>query len=1130
MSNLCRRLRRTAPLLALGLLGCSDRIPEFSKSSTEAGLVHIRHDLIARPLPDIPWPNDELCWIGAGTEVPCRPNLSTEETTGPIRAWLDDLDAIDGWPLTPSILVSFDRDEQTPAGPALDLARFQALQTDADLANDPIYLVDLDDERSIAVVPGTWEHREVLQKAVALDPSDPRGSEPSLALETVDERFDPITGTFDPERTLDGTSFGATRYRPEWDSDADGIIDVPLMKTHKVCPQAVDPLEFPDTALARDRCLADGLVDFYFPSTDTLAVHPSRPLAEGHRYVAIITDRLVDSSGYPVGSPFDGAYYPTQRQSMLALAGYLGGAGRQRDFGNLANGDLEHVAFAWTFTTSRPIASLQSRYAAWKIPVVDQPAAKERVLTSRSARLAFEQVHSLSACSEGNAAEAIADLLRSAEPKGASLPEDLAETLSSLSHIVTGTLSVPAWLEPRSSGSGVRLRQALPDDAAELVEVPFWLSLPEVRSSHGSPVVIAVHDGTDNRLSWLATAGQMARQGLAMIALDRPGARAVTASEDPQSLQDEFSRACSTDLLSALMSRRSDASTTQMPPGGESGYDVISSRDLWRSAALEDAALADVLSEASTGSVVDFDDDGIPDISIDDVAILGLGTGGSVASLAAALTSQIATLAIIDPASSPPLGWLRGATFGSPPEARLEIFGPRLAGVPVKSLDGAETRCDQSSSSIRWYGLGLAAGGEEVGCLSLPTASSQGSSAGGATVVLTDLDTSRRRCVGVTRDGRFSMALALERGDPVQVTVWDSPGAVVRYGSDADCDPILGPEHRLGTEGSADHALALDPALLAPATGLGIERQSRKLLSTTTLAEAVFAPANPAPFVASLALAEPPGSQRGVLIVVSSGDTIIPPEHGVALARAAALVPFMPAEYGQANPDMVAEVAPTSLAQAIGAATAADALAYANFEEAAPRLQRHSPDPGQCGLNRIIEDELPAVCQASCTGDSSCGPGSSCVDIECQPDPPSSIECAETLMDVDAFDSGASGWGALRLQPPLRLVRKSGALSSDNLEAAWSPRKMAFAAEGPYVPNQDPLAALALPLDAPRGSHGIVSDSVCQAFRPGRFLVNLVGRFLATRGLDYPPVTQPNALSCLETDYPIEACGFFEVP
>src|SRR5262249_46498210 len=91
----------------------------------------------------------------------------------------------------------------------------------------------------------------------------------------------------------------------------------------------------------------DNVLTWYEKETDTLILRPIVPLEEKTEYAVVLTDRLHGSDGKPVRSPFPYVHHPLQKDSVGHVAAVMKGA----YYGDISGTGLDHVAFAWTFTT-----------------------------------------------------------------------------------------------------------------------------------------------------------------------------------------------------------------------------------------------------------------------------------------------------------------------------------------------------------------------------------------------------------------------------------------------------------------------------------------------------------------------------------------------------------------------------------------------------------------------------------------------------------------------------------------------------------------------------------------------------------------------------------------------------------
>jgi hypothetical protein len=111
------------------------------------------------------------------------------------------------------------------------------------------------------------------------------------------------------------------------------------------------PNYLPGATPARDDLAgrADALMSFYDSETFTLIARPMEPLRERTTYAVVVTRRLKDADGRPVGSPFDFVNHTSQTADLGALPAHLP-----------KGTTLADVAFAFTFTTQ----SIQSQWVA----------------------------------------------------------------------------------------------------------------------------------------------------------------------------------------------------------------------------------------------------------------------------------------------------------------------------------------------------------------------------------------------------------------------------------------------------------------------------------------------------------------------------------------------------------------------------------------------------------------------------------------------------------------------------------------------------------------------------------------------------------------------------------------------
>lgn len=1069
---------QSALAVALGTVvaACSNEIPDFARRGQSPAGPSVRYDLFAGTQA-VPWPNDTLCWLDDEQPGPCLPNLPTATLSPYLASWVVAINATRGWSPNGPIVLPITRATDAQSGFAIDLARLLALQQDHDWSNDAIYLVDLETGLPHTLDFPTTRGSFILQQTIELDPSDVRRAEPSLTAETIYEGLDSsTTAVASATDSVDGSM-----YHQRWDSDSDGVIDVPSILPGRRCSAPIAATEGNNTlALLRDRCLADEVVDVYDPATNTLRLYPRAPLAQGRQYAVVLTDRLVDSEERPIQSPFADVSHPRQHRLAERVLDWLKTPDLGRYYGSVTDNPSQHVRFVWGFTTATPSADLARRFRRLQPDVHAQTTAP----TSTTTRLTLERQHDLDAtCSSGSLRRTIAELLR--EQLGLTATEEQAtlQSLGSIASVVIGTFSHPTYGDDT-------IAERVPPIASR-TDIPFWLTVPRMTSPDSAlPFVLVSHEQDSGQIEGLRWAGYWASLGLATVGFARTGTPTDALDLAISRVQQHSGDECSTAFLLDLGRPRSDADAWYDRYLSDVDPDVVATRDRWRRDAVEMATLAKSL-ESSSEVIGSF----APARQLSPAGAFGVGTGAATAALAASLLHGTLSVIMVDPATSPDRAWRRGATWGAPPSNLWHVFGPRLAGVPVDAKDSA-TRCGPKEASIRLVSADATQRGTEVGCLPLGGILSED----GATAIATNLTTMGRRCVAVSKSGQFSLGLPAAANDAFELSIYDSLDVVVRLGRDADCALVSESLEPLLVLGGGT-LNASDSSIVAPTHGVGLERQSSELLHALDLAGAAFSPANPAPFVSELAQPNHPTDARGLLLSVTPGDSVVTPDEGLMLARAARLVPTFLPKTLETYWELAADVTP-SIASALTKPTAAARVEEARLQEGAPRLERFPVNLSICGSNESSDSGLAAVCT----------------------EPKLTEErCAQYLPDLDALAGTAAGFGARQPVPSLRLARYAGRPEFDNLTELWSPQSRVIGlAVQPTHPDW-PFVALALPLADPLGAHGMARDDLCRGFRFGTYMAYLVGQFIASGGTDYPPVTRRDTQQCLATP---ESCSF----
>lgn len=240
------------------LTGCSLQNPEGLSLSERTGGPVVVFDLSAKPLPEIPFPNDIACVPDDSTLTGLRINVSQEAPTNLERDVRKKINTLDGFSIYGPITVSF-----TSRLDIENILNRHGREEIPDFSNDAVYLFNIDPSSS-----GFGE-------AVLLDLGS--GHFP-VVLEKTDNYF-----PNDPLRNASNLLFAPGNVFPE----------------------------------GGDEYL--NLIDFYEFETNTLIIRPVIPLREKTKYAVVLTKRLVGVNGKPVQSPFPYINHTQQTENLKPL-------------------------------------------------------------------------------------------------------------------------------------------------------------------------------------------------------------------------------------------------------------------------------------------------------------------------------------------------------------------------------------------------------------------------------------------------------------------------------------------------------------------------------------------------------------------------------------------------------------------------------------------------------------------------------------------------------------------------------------------------------------------------------------------------------------------------------------------
>ena len=291
-------------------------------------------DIEAKPLPEIPLPNNSATRLDSSSLTGRRLNISEEASTEMERRARRSFNQMDGFGVFAPIMVSFDA--------PLDLVDILSRHESPDFRDDPVYLLNVDpqcdrfgEEVALDIGGGRYPVTHMRRASHELDSEAPQGYR--LGSKGVTYAYDNLGDSNNllfSDRLEDINGDG--ELQPEEDLDGDGVLDVPNFIDVEAC------VGWEYGTVEHDRCVADNLLTWYERESDTLILRPLWPLESGCTYAAVLTDRLVGDDGLTVDSPFMAVNPRDQTRELEPVGALLSRYGL----------GLENVRFAWSFTTT----------------------------------------------------------------------------------------------------------------------------------------------------------------------------------------------------------------------------------------------------------------------------------------------------------------------------------------------------------------------------------------------------------------------------------------------------------------------------------------------------------------------------------------------------------------------------------------------------------------------------------------------------------------------------------------------------------------------------------------------------------------------------------------------------------
>ncbi|MEM6958080.1 MAG: hypothetical protein AAF645_20455, partial [Myxococcota bacterium] len=488
----------------------------------------------------------------------------------------------------------------------------------------------------------------------------------------------------------------------------------------------------------------------------------------------------------------------------------------------------------------------------------------------------------------------------------------------------------------------------------------------------------------------------------------------------------------------------------------------------------------------------DFDGDGVPDLggTDQDVFFTGGSLGGIVSGIVAGLEPEVRASAPIVGAGGLTDVTARSTNGGVLRAMHLRVMGPMVITTPANERNERDTSCADGQVSMYFLATERNSAAQlEFACIEPEVAGPDD------VLVVRNLVNGEVRCASVTGGemGRYRVPFPTDAGDPLVVAIYPGRASGVNYETcefenPDTSDVIVIDTFQVGAEDCENCATYLNTewargeGLVSPTIGYGHLRQSDNLRRLISLAQVALEPADPINYARRVFL-EPVGPPTNLFVINSIGDSNVPVAAGNAYARAAGLLPFLPAT----APEHLADWrAPADFLARYGVNSPNDVLIQNYVLEGVDRL------------NRIPHPEAG-------------GPG-------------------DFLMDVDDLSEGnfrfeedgrsqsveENGLTHPRLADPLRWVRQSRSVSDarGGEGEVWEP-----------IVGED-ISGIINHYAVPEGAHGFdkIIYSPDEPWNPAEYLINLVARYGATGGQDIRFITDPEGHVCLEDS----SCSFLQ--
>ncbi|MFO0597787.1 MAG: hypothetical protein U0228_20975 [Myxococcaceae bacterium] len=869
------RPHRILPLALVAVCSCTPAGPTGLGVTPPGTGPKVNFDVMHRPLPEIPLPNDFATRFDATSPTNHRVNAAiavapTQWEQG-TRAGLD---AMSGWGTLAPITVSFDA--------PLDLENIvRRHQKPADVADDALYVIDVTRDSPDFCKPVLLDvgqgHFPTILDDPKYYPDEPHGSLQTLLFEQEEEDLDG-DGVLDPGE----------------DTDMDGVLDHPNTLDGHTGPFDV--------------------IGWYEKETNTLIARPLYPMREKTTYAVVLTSRLTGKGGEPVRSPFENINHLAQTPALAPLDECLG----KNNLG------MTDVAFTWSFTTQSitsdyrsfrdglygqgPLAFLSTKYPA---DVTEYPDGRRATADNRNTKVVpGDQFLAFGG--------RLLELYGGAQGQGT---KDLLNLwLKNVDFYATAKFVSPQFF-PRYDENGKFLplyKQVMDVEVGNKPTfdrpetIPFLLSVPKKRNAK-TPVVIFMHGHSGSKLDSLLVMGPMARAGIATIGMDAVS-HGLGLNEVDHQLVTEIVKPYGIDPLANVMTgdgRGIDQNGDGIIDSGAdyfTGY-VTHTRDVVRQTAIDLMQCVrmlrsfdgkktwafDVNRDGQPDLAGDFNGDGTVDIGGPDapIYVAGASLGGILSSLMGGIEPEIDAIAPILPGgylseigTRSDLGQVQNPLV-------LRMMGPLM--LVHENGDGKPALFQMLPDLTKTAEREIAV---------LPKALAPTTIA-----VVRNLRTGEWRCGRAQMNGHLRMAVSSDDGDPLRVEIYASELPTrPREGCDpTGITPVQVYDQFTETFPWQGRTVEAGTTLVALGDGFGLRRGSPEIRRLFSLAQIALEPSDPANFAPfwqghrTFTYGDGKTVSTRALLLPMTGDPGVPVATATALMRAGGFVDFVNADprYGK---------------------------------------------------------------------------------------------------------------------------------------------------------------------------------------------------------------------------------------